>query len=172
MQLYICEICGDGYLGAQKPTQCPFCGAGAQYIKSGKEAQPIVEKEVKVGEISQANLKKAFDLEVNAVAIYNCMAGKTKDYWEKAMYKRLVKVELEHATIISKILGVERPEIGLGECSEDREENFNKTISLEENASALYAQFAQAAGEEEVKKFFEAVSKVENEHIDLINSVK
>ena len=172
MQLYICEICGDGYLGAQKPIQCPFCGAGAQYIKLGKEADPIVNKKLEISEISQKNLKTAFNLEIGAVAIYNCMAEKAKDYWEKAMYKRLVKVELEHASAISKILNSEKPEIGMGECSEIREENFDKTVDLEENASTLYAKFSEEAEEEDIKIFFQALSHVEKDHIDLINSVK
>ena len=38
MKTYICEICGDAYLGTEKPKNCPFCGAGEGFIKEGKKA--------------------------------------------------------------------------------------------------------------------------------------
>lgn len=171
MNIYICEICGDAYVGGEKPKNCPFCGAGEGFIKDGKSASPIFSREGEIGEVSKNNLMATYDLEVKAVAIYNCMAGKAENYWQKAMYKRLAKVELEHAVIVTKLLGIEAPKVGEETCSDSMEENFQKTIELEDNATNLYAKFSQEASEEKVKIFFTAVSHVEAEHIELIKSI-
>lgn len=171
MKLYICEICGDAYVGGERPKNCPFCGAGEGFIKDGKEAVPVFNREGEIGETSRKNLEATYDLEVKAVAIYNCMAGKAENYWQKAMYKRLAKVELEHAVIVTKLLGKDAPVIEEEACSDDMAENFQRTIELEDNATNLYRKFNQEAQEEKVKFFFAAVSQVEADHIELIKSV-
>jgi rubrerythrin len=170
MKTYICQICGDAYIGAEKPKNCPFCGAREHYIKLGKEADPIVIKEFKIGEVSKVNLKKTYDLETKASAIYTCMAGKAKSYEIKAMYKRLAKVELEHAVIVTKLLKTDPPKVSEETCSDEDVENFKKTIELEENASNLYAQFAKNTEEENIRILFTALMQVEADHIELIKN--
>lgn len=170
MKTFICEICGDAYLGTEAPSKCPFCGANINYIKPGKEVVPFFKREGEIGEQSKKNLMETLRLELKANAIYLCMAGKTDSYEIKAMYKRLAKVELEHAVIVTKFLGIEMPE-GLTEpCSDDEVENFKKTIELEEHANSLYAGFSEEASEEKIKIFFIALMKVEAEHIELIKN--
>jgi len=91
-------------------------------------------------------------------------------YEIKAMYKRLAKVELEHATITCKLMKISLPEIDPELCSDEDVENFNETIKLEENATALYAKFAQEAMEQEIKILFTALMQVETDHIQLIKN--
>ncbi|MGW8185217.1 MAG: ferritin family protein [Candidatus Moraniibacteriota bacterium] len=170
MKTYICEICGDAYIGEDKPSQCPFCGARRDFIKEGQEAKPIVNETIEVSEKERENLMETLKLEMDAVAIYQCMAGKAGSYEIKAMYKRLAKVELEHATIVTKILKIEKPEVVGVACADAEVENFNETIKLEDHASTLYAQFNQEAENVNLKKFFGALSLVEKEHLDLINN--
>ena len=170
MKTYICEICGDAYIGETKPTQCPFCGAHKTYIKEGYEAKPIIEKKENIGELSKKNLQETLDLEMKANAVYLCMAEKTSSYELKAMYKRLAKIELEHATIASKLLNIPRPESKLEQCSNEDIENFKKTIELEEHASQLYLKFTKETEEEDIKMFFTALNEVEMGHIDLIKN--
>lgn len=170
MKTFICEICGDAYLGSEAPSKCPFCGADRVYIKPGSEASPVLNREGEIGEISKKNLMETLDLEVKANAIYLCMAGKASTYELQKMYKRLAKVELEHATIVTKFLGVEMPEGLTEECSNEDVENFKKTLELEDHASGLYKKFAGEAEEARVKIFFTALMKVEAEHIELINN--
>jgi len=169
MKTYICEICGDAYIGEDKPSQCPFCGARRDFIKEGREAKPIVNETIEVNEKDRANLMETLDLEMNANAIYLCMAGKTNKYEIKAMYKRLAKVELEHATIVTKLLKIEKPEVIEKICADSEGDNFNETIKLEDHASALYTQFAGESENANLKKFFGALSMVEKEHEELIN---
>lgn len=170
MKTFICEICGDAYIGEEAPKNCPFCGARISFIKKGSEANPIVNQEFEISELSKENLKKTYDLEIKAVAIYNCMAGKAKNYEIKAMYKRLAKVEMEHAVITTKLLKTESPKISEETCSEEDLENFQNTIELEEHASGLYAQFAKEAEEKEIRILFTALTQAETDHIKLIKN--
>lgn len=170
MKTYICEICGDAYLGEDRPTHCPFCGAKKEFIKNGFEARPIVNEAIEVTEKTRENLMKTLELEMEATSIYQCMAEKSESYEIKAMYKRLAKVESEHASIVTKILKIKKPEIATLICADSKVENFEKTISLEDKASKLYLQFAKEAEEPLVRKFFGALVIVEKEHIDLINN--
>jgi rubrerythrin len=170
MKVYICEICGDAYIGAEKPSECPFCGASASYIKNGAEAQPVFAREGELSEETKKRMERTYKLEIDAVAIYTCMAGRAKSYEFQSMYKRLAKVELEHASIVTKFLGSGKPEIGKEACSEDENENFNRTIELEDHAAKLYLEFSKESSEPKVKIFFAALARVEASHIQLINN--
>ena len=44
-KLWRCEICGDPYVGDAPPTNCPFCGAKAKYIREAKEADVYFDVE-------------------------------------------------------------------------------------------------------------------------------
>jgi rubrerythrin len=170
MRTFICEICGDAYVGVEKPKNCPFCGARENYIKLGAEANPIINKKIELDEQTIKNLKATYDLEVKASALYICMAGKAKTYEIKAMYKRLAKVELEHAVIVTKLLKINRPEVGTETCSDEDVENFKKTIDLETNATNLYTKFAREAEKQDIKILFTALTQAEQDHIELIKN--
>ncbi|HEX8974647.1 MAG TPA: ferritin family protein [Patescibacteria group bacterium] len=170
MRTWICEICGDAYIGAEKPSECPFCGARQAFIKSGNEAKPVTEIKMELSEVSRKNLQETLKLEIEANAIYLCMAGKAATYEINKMYKRLAKVELEHAIICCKIMGIQLPECGSELCSDQDIENFQKTLELEDHATNLYKEFAKTSTEQHVKIMFTALSQVEADHIELINS--
>jgi len=167
MKTFICEICGDAYLGTEAPSKCPFCGADKNYFKIGSESNPMFRREGEIGEVARKNLMETLDLEMKANAIYLCMAGKAKSYEIEKMYKRLAKVELEHAVIATRFLQIEMPAPIVEQCSEDEIENFKKTIELEEHASGLYSRFFKEADEQKIKIFFTALNRVEVEHIEL-----
>lgn len=170
MKTYICQICGDAYVGHEKPSDCPFCGAPSHFIKEGKEANPIVNQKTEISELSGRNLEETLALELKANAIYLCMAGKADTYEIKAMYKRLAKVELEHAVIVTKLMGIALPKIDEQTCSEDEVENFKATIKLEEHATELYKKFAKEATETNIRILFTALTQVEADHIALIKN--
>lgn len=170
MKTWICEICGDAYLGEGKPTSCPFCGARAAFIKEGKDAHPVVEAKEVLSEISKKNLLETLQLEIDANAIYLCMAGKTDSYEVMRMYKRLAIVEMEHATIVAKIMKIPMPEVGSKQCSDEDVANFQKTLELEDHAANLYAEFAKTSTEKHVKIMFAALNQAEQDHIELIKN--
>ena len=171
MKLYICEICGDAYIGEEKPGDCPFCGAKNNFIKLGNEAKPIVNEKIEISDLSKKNLMETLALETRANAIYLCMAGKTAEYKIKAMYKRLAKIELEHAVIATKLLGIPMPEIKEEACADQDSENFQKTVELEDHAVELYKKFTEESVEDNLRKFFGALMQVEAGHIDLIKNL-
>jgi len=170
MKTYICQICGDAYIGTEKPADCPFCGAPRNFIKEGKEINPIVAQKFEIGEISKKNLMATYDLEIRASTIYTCMAGKGKTYEIQKMFKRLAKIELEHAVIVTKLLNMPAPEIKTETCSEEDIENFQKTTELETHATDLYKQFAKEAGETNIRILFTALSQAEQGHIELMKN--
>ncbi len=170
MKTWICEICGDAYLGEGKPTSCPFCGARHAFIKEGNVAKPMVEEKVELSEISKKNLLETLELELDANAIYLCMAGKTDSYEIMKMYKRLAKVEMEHAIIVCKIMQIELPAARSEQCSDADVENFQKTLELEDHAANLYGEFAKSSVEKHVKIMFTALNQVEADHIVLIKN--
>jgi rubrerythrin len=170
MQTYICQICGDAYLGEGKPTECPFCGAPDNFIKPAKEARPIVNDKIEISAVSRQNLQATYDLEVKASAIYTCMAGKAKTYEVKAMFKRLAKVELEHAVIAAKLLGNPAPEVVPQACADEDAENFAETVKLEKHATEVYAKFLKEATETNICILFNALNQVEADHIRLMEN--
>jgi rubrerythrin len=170
MKTWICEICGDAYLGAEAPHSCPFCGSRKGFIKPGKEAQPVVEDRTALSEETKGYLTETLRLEVHANAIYTCMANEADTYEVKKMYKRLARVEFEHATICTKLLGIPMPELKPENCNADDVENFKKTIELEVHAADLYAEFAKKSAERHVKIMFTALTQAETDHIALIKN--
>jgi rubrerythrin len=170
MQTYICQICGDAYIGSEKPSECPFCGAREHFIKIGKEALPICNQKIEISELSGRNLEETLALELDANLIYLCMADKADSYELKAMYKRLAKVELEHAVIVCKIMDIAMPKSAQQTCVEDKVKNFERTIELEDHAAKLYAGFAKIATETNIRILFTALTQVEEDHIKLIKN--
>src|SRR6266567_2879439 len=170
MKTWICEICGDAYLGEGKPTSCPFCGARAAFMKEGKDAHPVTEVKEALCELTMKNLEETLKLEMDANAIYLCMAAKTDSYEVMKMYKRLANVELEHANICRKLLQINMPEVGSELCSDQTQENFQKTLDLEDHAANLYAEFAKSSVEKHVKIMFTALNQAEMDHIELIKN--
>ncbi len=170
MKTYICEICGDAHLGTNKPANCPFCGARAPFIKLGSIAKPVTLNTEKISDESKKFLEETIKLEKKAVAIYNCMANVAKEYEIKAIYKRLAKVELEHISIVCKILKIEKPDSITKPCSEKMKENFINTINLEEKATELYFKFAREVKERNIKILFTGLAQAEEDHIELIKN--
>ncbi len=168
LKVWRCKICGDPYLGKDKPSECPFCGADAQYIVTGKEYD--IPDTVTLSDKSSENLQAALQLEVGAVNLYECAkkkAEKEENLEGYALFKALVKVEKEHATRICKFLGEPRPTYEETKCSDKYEDNLKETEKREDNAMKLYTQFAGEAAEPVIKQFFEALAKAEAGHLEL-----
>ena len=170
MKTFICEICGDAYIGTEKPSKCPFCGANHNFIKEGNVAKPVTEVKTALSEQTVKNLEQTLAMEIEANAIYLCMAGKSQSYEIMKMYKRLAKIELEHATIATKLLGIKMPEIKPELCADIDKENLERTVGLEDHAVSVYKQFAIDSQETHVKILFTALTQVEADHSELIKN--
>lgn len=165
VKLWICEICGDPYLGEEPPANCPFCGAHRKYIKEAKEAE--VNFDVELNEKDKANTGKALQVEVNNATFYFCAAKKTDDDEGRLLFKALGKVEAEHASVWKKILKLGSIPKGDDQCHLSNKDNLEESHSRETRAIAFYKKAAVESENERVKQIFEAFVEVETDHLRL-----
>ena len=161
-------ICGDPYIGFEKPTNCPFCGAHERYMIPSEDWRDT--NKVKLTEQSRKNLAASLNLEVGNAEFYLCVSRTSRNEEIRAMFKALSKVEAEHATTISKILGVDKPSIEFKQdmCSDDVKSVLEQADRRENRAVNLYSEFLKQATEDRVRQLFTALIEVESDHIDLI----
>lgn len=169
MKLYRCLICGDPYMGNEKPTNCPFCGAPEEYLVTGREWVDENLGITELTEVSRGNLVRALQLEVNNSAFYRDAMNRTKNIELQGIFKYLSKVEAEHASTIRKIIKGELPppEPGKEAATDDDHKNLELAMERESNAKKFYEESGQAAIEPRVKRVFEAISRIENDHVGI-----
>jgi len=170
MNVYVCRICGDPYIGNTKPSNCPHCGAPAKYIIL---AQNWVEPEaLKLTDVSRKHLEASLKLEIDNVQFYRCAMQAADDPMAKAMFKALSKIEAEHASTACKLLQRLKPVIedNADACrAKTQKERLREALSREEKAVRFYKAAADSAEEERVKEFFTALVEIEEDHISLSN---
>jgi len=167
MKVYRCRVCGEVYIGAQKPASCPFCGAHSDYFVLAERW--VLLRANSLSEKSRENLKKALDLEINNTNFYKAASEKSKDVYFSSMFKGLSKVEREHASAICKHLNIEKPlsNVGADKAVDSDKENAMKANTRERSAVKFYGQASKEADEKEIKEFFKALIEVESDHIVL-----
>ena len=169
MKFYRCQICGDPYMGHEKPTNCPFCGASEEYLTLAADWVDENESLVDISAVSKANLQKALQLEVTNAAFYRDAMARTSKVELQGIFKCLSKIEAEHASTIKKMLKVEppQPEKDKEVATDNDHDNLVTAQEREVEASAFYGRSADEAVEERVKKVFAVLSLIEHDHIDL-----
>ena len=165
VKLYRCIICGDAYIGANPPSNCPFCGAHVSYIMEAKEAQ--VNFDVPLSAKDKANVEHALQVEISNAAFYACAAAKTNDPEGKILFKALGKIEAEHASIWRKILKPGSVPPGSETCHTENVENLNESHEREARAIAFYSKSAAQSDHPRVKQLFEALVEIETDHLQL-----
>ena len=167
LTLYICRICGDPYLGASKPTHCPFCGAPFKYIILAKE---WVEPVVKLSQESANDLVRALELEIDNTEFYLCASRlKESGFVASQLFRNLARHESEHMSAINKILKLENlPEPpNPGFCHTNLEGNFKEAHMRESRAIKLYSEAAKRANDPRIKELFTALVEIESEHLKI-----
>ncbi len=167
MKVFRCRICGDPYLGEDIPTNCPFCGAPAKYIVMASYwEEPIVTD---LSEQSRENLMTALGLEVDNIRFYKCAAQMTDNREGKQMFRALAKIESEHASLLSKLLHIEKPTVTLDKiaCYPSYKDNLKDSAVREERAIKEYAKFFQESKEPRIKEIFQALVQIESDHLKL-----
>lgn len=164
--VYRCRVCGETYLGEEKPKDCPYCGADKEYIKTLEDYDRL--KPNLVSEKSKENIKEAIGLEIDNAKFYKCASIKTEDEDESAIFKRLSKLEAEHAEALAELLEIEEKEIPTyKECSTDAIKNYKEAHGREQRAIKHYKKFAEEAKEDEIQEFFTALAEIESDHLEL-----
>ncbi|MCK4927569.1 MAG: ferritin [Candidatus Aenigmarchaeota archaeon] len=165
VKVYKCTICEEGYIVDDKPTHCPFCGAHDNYLVI---VDKYAVKDVgKLSDISKKNLETSLEVEISNAEFYFCAAKKAKNVTDSTMFKRLAKVEAEHASTIAKMLKVTNPEISRDKDICSVEDNFKESHEREDNAIRRYAQFMSEASEPKVIMLFKALVEIEKDHLSL-----
>lgn len=169
VKVFRCRICGDPYIGADAPTQCPFCGAPQKFFVEANNWDKD-EFNVELSDISQKNLEAALNLELDNAGFYECAKNaseKAGDHYSFAKFKALIKVEREHASAISKFLKIPSHELEKQKCNIDAKENTKEGWERENRAIKAYSKFRDEAIEPRLKEFFDALVIIETDHLDL-----
>lgn len=164
MTIWRCEICGDPYLGEQKPSDCPFCGAPGRFITIQESFINNISKIKELSDVSKKNLETAIELEINATKVYQSAAGIAENDEIRNFFKAIAKHEYEHVSLLCKALGIAKPVIDNSQTASSEKEAIIDTIKLENNATTLYAKFLSEATEARVREIFIALIAVENSH--------
>lgn len=166
---YRCRVCGETYLGESKPENCPYCGADKSYIKKMEEYSRL--KPDNISKESVSNIREAIELEIDNAKFYYCAAKKTSEDVDSAIFKRLGKIEAEHAEALTELLEIGEKRIpSFEKCSEDSIENYQNALEREKRAINHYEEFAREAKEEELEEFFNALVEIESDHLELSES--
>jgi len=165
VKLWRCEICGDPYIGASAPDNCPFCGAYKQFMKEAKLAE--VNFDVELNEKDKANVERALQVEISNAAFYFCAAKKTDDPEGKLLFKCLGKVEAEHASVWKKILKLDSIEFSNDTCHVETKSNLEESHARETRAIEFYKRAAEESENSRVKQIFKAFVDVEIDHLKL-----
>ena len=168
LKLFICQICGEPYLGESAPPECPFCGAPQNYLKKN-EFSPIWGTELT--EQEGKDVEAVLALEVNATAYYLDVAKAHEKYSKyNRFFKGLARVEKEHAEIAAKIVGVPLPEFAGEKSKGDLHADLERTKKLEADATELYRQFLARGTNVRIKQFFHALVHAESGHHDHVSA--
>ena len=168
MKLWRCQICGDPYLGEEKPVNCPFCGAHERSMVLQEEFENNVGAVEGLTVKSRDNLGAALELEIDNTKFYTCASRKANSDEAKNLFKILAKVESEHASLLSKALGIKKPLIEEADiCGGDYKENLGESHRREERAIKKYGQFLSEATESRVIEIFSALVSIESDHLSL-----
>ncbi|HTX87138.1 MAG TPA: ferritin family protein [Candidatus Nanoarchaeia archaeon] len=171
MKIYVCNICGEVYLGTNLPPSCPFCGVTAKQLRFAHDWEDG-NVGVVLSEKSKKNLEEALRLELSNTAFYFCAADKLTNKEASKMFKGLAKVEREHASVFRKLLKLESvPEIK-EECPADPADCIEQSYQRETRAVAFYSKALAEASEARIREVFEAIMNVEKDHIALDEEMK
>ena len=168
VHVYKCEICEEGYIGDEKPTHCPFCGAHIEYIVLVKDY--VKTELIELSDITKKNILAAIELEKSNAEFYFCAAKNADNEMDATMFKRLAKIESEHASTLIKLI----PNFKGSDISRDKDTchtknkgNFKESHERETNAIAHYGKFLSEAHEPRVIEVFDAIIEIEKDHLTL-----
>ena len=165
--LYKCQICGDPYLGDEPPVNCPYCGAKKHHFVDGRDYVSPFTQEHNFTAAEQANFQAALNIEISNASFYKTAAEISAEDFYKWLFKALMKVESEHASIFAKHLKVTKPSLIEVEASTDGEENVQESHRREKIAIDAYRKFAEAATTPRAKQVFSALVEIEEDHLSL-----
>ena len=166
-KLYKCQICGDPYLGDDAPINCPYCGAKKHHFVDAHDYINKFEQENNFTEEEMGNFEAALDIEIGNASFYKAAAANSTEEFHQWLFKALMKVESEHASIFSKHLKITKPELFDVAASTDGEANLQESHRREGVAIEAYKEFAERSTTPRAKEVFDALVEIEADHLGL-----
>ena len=170
MEAFICPICGDAYIGEAPPSNCPFCGAPRKYFTKPGDYK-ISRLRGEISKISRENITSAIKLEDSNSEFYLCASKSSANAGMRAIFRRLSKIEREHATVLRKLIGAGEESV-IETCGENDGDNVRMAVTREERAMASYSKFLSEAKEPGIRRVFEALVEIEKTHVELLTGME
>ena len=168
INVYVCKICGESYIGEKPPSRCPFCGAYKKYFIKAQDYNENGDWDVELNEKDKANAEHALEVEISNTIFYKCASKKSPNIEGQKLFKILFKVENEHASVWKKILKLNKIELPeYDACSDEYKPNLEESHQREERAIKFYQQAAKESLNPRVKEIFQAFVEVETDHLHL-----
>ena len=166
-KLYKCQICGDPYLGDEAPINCPYCGAKKHVFVDARDYVNKFTQENNFSSDEIGNFQAALEIEIGNASFYKAAAESSTEDFHKWLFKALMKVESEHASIFAKHLKVDKPALFAVDASADGEANLQESHRREQIAIESYKKFADSATSPRAKEVFDALVEIEADHLGL-----
>lgn len=166
-KLYKCQICGDPYLGDDAPINCPYCGAKKHFFVDARDYVNKFAQENNFTSEEMDNFQAALDIEIGNASFYKAAAESSTEDFHKWLFKALMKVESEHASIFAKHLKITKPALFDVDASADGETNLQESHRREAIAIESYKKFADSATTPRAKEVFGALVEIEADHLGL-----
>ena len=166
-KLYKCQICGDPYLGDYAPINCPYCGAKQHHFVDAHEYVNKFEQENNFSNDEMDNFKAALEIEIANASFYKAASENSKEDFHKWLFKALMKVESEHASIFAKHLKITKPALFDVDASTDGETNLQESHRREQIAIESYKKFADSATTPRAKEVFASLVEIEADHLGI-----
>jgi len=147
---------------------CPFCGVSLEYlVQGGKE---LIFDRSSLNDDALKIIDHAVKLEIFNGDFYKKASVIAKDPKVKKMFEALSRIEFMHARIHKKIGGFKEDPVlvDMDYSKYDSDDILLEMASKrEKHAVGYYEKYGKKIEDENIKKIFSALSKVEEEHIQL-----
>lgn len=171
MKSYRCTICGEVFIGSKSPSHCPFCGVRQRYILNSEEVNGAEIFMIKsISDESRKNLIMALNMETSNASFYKCSSENSESEEFRALFKRLAKIEREHANIISKFLDLDAVEFNEQECSHYDNENLETALESTKEIVKFYKVASIESRESKISNLFKAIGEVEESCYKMLSS--
>ena len=110
-------------------------------------------------------VERSNELELDNMALYRCLAAKTKDQIMESFFKHLSKHEGEHAKLLAEMIGIEKPYPPEVSCSDDDRENMSEAYRREKTPLSCIRPLRIGHRKRGCKRYFAHLTGIESEYL-------
>lgn len=165
-----CQLCGETYLGEERPDRCPYCGATGKLLVAAAEWAD--EPTPQLDEATRGICLEGLGLELSNTAYYQQCRYRAEIPVNAAIFARLSKQELEHAEAFTRMLGQQMPQLPQETAPDSDSEKFAGAHAREQRAIKFYLDGAKRATNQRVKELLRYLAEIEVEHLQVSNGYR